>query len=120
MQTGAMDRAVLAFIALSPAAQPAQAAALDGAALSCPWALPFVGLLMKIATGPLLFPKIWHDHCGKIAALWSALALANIFASANKLAVAQLGARRGFGMSASPPSAEIRSRRSHFRVVPMH
>ena len=70
--------ALLAFIVLIPAAQPAQAAALDGAALSWPWALPFVGLLMTIATGPLLFPKIWHDHYGKIAAVWSALALAPI------------------------------------------
>src|SRR5215475_3413028 len=36
-----------------------------------PWALPFLGLLLSIATGPLLFPKVWHDHYGKIAAAWS-------------------------------------------------
>ena len=43
-----------------------------------PWALPFAGILLSIATGPLLFPKIWHDHYGKIAALWALLTLAPI------------------------------------------
>ena len=56
------------------------APALDGAALRWPWALPFVGLLLSIATGPLLFPKIWHDHYGKIAFAWSALTLAPLAA----------------------------------------
>ncbi|MBO0758280.1 MAG: sodium:proton antiporter, partial [Bradyrhizobiaceae bacterium] len=53
------------------AAQPL----LDGAALQWPWALPFVGILLSIATGPLLFPQIWHYHYGKIALTWSALTL---------------------------------------------
>jgi Na+/H+ antiporter NhaD/arsenite permease-like protein len=51
------------------------APALDGAALRWPWALPFVGILLSIATGPLLFPTIWHSHYGKIAFAWSALTL---------------------------------------------
>ena len=34
--------------------------ALDGAQMGWPWALPFVGILLSIATGPLLFPKFWH------------------------------------------------------------
>jgi hypothetical protein len=34
----------------------AAATALDGAAMSWPWALPFLGILLTIATGPLLFP----------------------------------------------------------------
>lgn len=54
---------------------PVHAAALEGAALTWPWALPFAGILLSIATGPLLFPKIWHTHYGKIAALWAALTL---------------------------------------------
>ena len=41
--------------------------AFDGAAMGWPWALPFFGILLSIATGPLLFPKIWHHHYGKIA-----------------------------------------------------
>lgn len=69
------------FAILLPSA--AQAADLDGAAMSWPnltwhWALPFAGILLSIATGPLLFPKIWHDHYGKIAALWALLTLAPI------------------------------------------
>ena len=32
-------------------------------------ALPFAGLLLSIAFAPLVAPKLWHDHYGKIAAL---------------------------------------------------
>jgi len=49
---------------------------LPGAAMGWLWALPFAGLLLTIATGPLLFPKLWHSHYGKIAAGWSLLVLA--------------------------------------------
>ena len=35
----------------------AQAAELDGAQMGWPWALPFAGILLSIATGPLLFAK---------------------------------------------------------------
>jgi Na+/H+ antiporter NhaD/arsenite permease-like protein len=47
------------------------AAAFDGAAMPWPWALPFAGLLLTIALGPLLFPHVWHRHYGKIAAAWA-------------------------------------------------
>ncbi|MDI1264161.1 MAG: sodium:proton antiporter [bacterium] len=56
----------------------AQAAGLDGAALTWPYALPFAGLLLSIALCPLLLPKIWHTHYGKIAAAWSVLTLASL------------------------------------------
>jgi Na+/H+ antiporter NhaD/arsenite permease-like protein len=49
--------------------------ALDDAAMGWPWALPFVGILLSIATGPSLFPKIWHDHYGKIAIGWGLVTL---------------------------------------------
>src|ERR1700741_942326 len=65
-------------IALVPA--PAAAAALDGASFRWSWILPFLGLLLSIATGPLLFPRIWHDHYGKIAFAWSTLTLAPLAA----------------------------------------
>ena len=55
---------------------PAHAAGLDGAALHWPWALPFIGILLTIATWPLLFPKFWHHHYGKLAFVWSVLTLA--------------------------------------------
>jgi Na+/H+ antiporter NhaD/arsenite permease-like protein len=60
---------------------PAQAAAgLDGAALRWPWALPFIGILLTIATGPLLFKRFWHRHYGKLAFIWSVLTLAPLAA----------------------------------------
>jgi Na+/H+ antiporter NhaD/arsenite permease-like protein len=69
-----MWRIVVACALLTPAA-PVHAAALDGAALTWPWALPFVGMLLTIAVGPLLFEKLWHHHYGKFAFLWAALTL---------------------------------------------
>jgi Na+/H+ antiporter NhaD/arsenite permease-like protein len=68
----------LAAATLLVVPQQAQAAALDGAAMSWPFALPFAGLLLTIALGPLLFPKVWHAHYGKIAASWSMATLASI------------------------------------------
>ena len=61
-------------------AEPAHAAALDGAALRWPWALPFIGILLTIATGPLLFPRLWHAHYGKLAVAWAILTLSPIAA----------------------------------------
>ena len=67
----------LLCLAAQFAAGPAMAAgAIDGARLGWPWALPFIGLLASIATGPLLFPKLWHAHYAKIAFMWSVLTLA--------------------------------------------
>ncbi len=56
------------------------ASPLDGARMGWPWALPFVGILLSIATGPLLFPKFWHRHYGKVAFAWSVLTLAPLAA----------------------------------------
>ena len=46
---------------------------LPGASMSLLWALPFVGLLLSIATGPLLYPHVWEHHYGKITAAWAAM-----------------------------------------------
>ena len=71
--------AVMALaIVLFPEA--AQAAGLDGTKLRWPWALPFGGILLTIATGPLLFPRVWHNHYGKFAFLWSVLTVAPLAA----------------------------------------
>jgi Na+/H+ antiporter NhaD/arsenite permease-like protein len=51
---------------------------MQGSSMGWPWAIPFVGLLLSIATGPVLFSRIWNRHYGKIAAGWSALAVASI------------------------------------------
>ncbi|HMO48906.1 MAG TPA: sodium:proton antiporter [Rubrivivax sp.] len=60
---------------LLTAAHAARAADLDGAALSALWGLPFAGMLLSIAILPLLMPKVWHHHFGKITAGWAALLL---------------------------------------------
>src|SRR5438105_816328 len=77
-----MRALALAFVISMVTVLPQQAhaaAALDGgAAMRWPFALPFAGLLLSIALGPLLFPKIWHHHYGKIAAAWSILTLASL------------------------------------------
>lgn len=43
-----------------------------GATLGFVWVLPFAGLLLSIAVAPLLAPKHWHRHYGKVAAFWGA------------------------------------------------
>jgi Na+/H+ antiporter NhaD/arsenite permease-like protein len=78
-----MTRIVLLSATLLAILAPEQAqaaAALDGTALRWPWALPFIGILLTIATGPLLFPHVWHRHYGKLAFAWSALTVAPLAA----------------------------------------
>jgi Na+/H+ antiporter NhaD/arsenite permease-like protein len=58
----------------------ANAVALGELVPSWPWALPFLGLLLSIALGPLLIPSVWHAHYGKIAFIWSTLTLAPLAA----------------------------------------
>jgi Na+/H+ antiporter NhaD/arsenite permease-like protein len=54
---------------------PALAAAgLDGAALGPAWVIPFLGVLLSIALGPLFYPHAWEHHQGKISAAWALLA----------------------------------------------
>ncbi|MBI1204695.1 MAG: sodium:proton antiporter [Rhodopseudomonas sp.] len=65
----------LALAALLIPSAASAAPALDGAQMGPTWGIPFAGILLSIATGPLLFPKIWHDHYGKIAAGWAVLTL---------------------------------------------
>lgn len=65
---------VLSSGVLAPEAAVA-ATGLNGAAMNWPWVLPFAGLLLLIAIGPLLFPRFWHYHYGKVAALWALLTL---------------------------------------------
>src|SRR6188508_3252429 len=81
-----MKRRIAAWLAagLSLSANPAGASTvsgtIDGAAMAWPWAVPFAALLLCIATGPLLFPRVWHGHYGKIAFGWSVTAPATLAA----------------------------------------
>jgi Na+/H+ antiporter NhaD/arsenite permease-like protein len=71
-----IGRYLFALLALPMFTSAAHAAApLDGADLGWPWALPFIGILMTIATGPLLFPRVWRRHYGKLAFVWATLAV---------------------------------------------
>src|SRR4029077_224015 len=44
---------------------------LDGAGFGLAWALPFAGILLSIALFPLLTPRLWEHHFGKIACGWA-------------------------------------------------
>jgi Na+/H+ antiporter NhaD/arsenite permease-like protein len=69
---------LIAIAALAP--DTVSAAALDGAGLRWPWALPFAGILLTIAAAPLLAPREWHSHYGKLAFVWGTLTLAPLAA----------------------------------------
>ncbi|WP_410000489.1 sodium:proton antiporter [Mesorhizobium sp. SP-1A] len=49
--------------------------------MSLLWALPFAGLLLSIAAGPLLFHHFWENHYGKITIAWAALLVIPLMAS---------------------------------------
>jgi Na+/H+ antiporter NhaD/arsenite permease-like protein len=73
--TAALRAAALA-IAFGIAVTPACAAEhLDGAAIRLDEALPFAGLLLSIALGPIFAKRLWHVHYGTAAAAWAVLAL---------------------------------------------
>lgn len=36
-------------------------------------AIPFVGMLLSIALGPVIAPKFWHHNFGKVSAGWAAI-----------------------------------------------
>jgi Na+/H+ antiporter NhaD/arsenite permease-like protein len=66
--------ALMAMVLGVGLAEPAYASAtLDGRGMSLLWCLPFVGLLLSIATGPVFYPHVWEHHYGKFAAFWAAL-----------------------------------------------
>jgi len=67
--------AAVVVAASTPPALAAEAGGLPGATMSILWALPFAGILLCIATGPLFYPHVWEHHYGKFAAFWSALVL---------------------------------------------
>ncbi len=42
-----------------------------GARLAFAWGVPFVGILLSIALFPLVAPRFWHHHFGKVSAFWA-------------------------------------------------
>lgn len=68
-----MIAAVPAILAAGPALA---AGDIGGATMGAGWALPFAGMLLSIALGPVVFPHLWERHYGKFAAFWAVLTLA--------------------------------------------
>src|SRR5690606_2477819 len=62
-------------LAMPEIAFAAEAHGLPGGSMSLLWAIPFAGILLSIATGPLFFPHFWEHHYGKISAFWAALVI---------------------------------------------
>jgi len=72
-----MNRQVYLFVLCAVfCSSECAASGLDGESMTWPWSLPFAGILLSIAIGPLLFSKVWHGHYGKIALGWAVLVLA--------------------------------------------
>jgi Na+/H+ antiporter NhaD/arsenite permease-like protein len=67
------------IVTLAPDMAHAAEGGLDGTRLSLLWALPFAGILLCIATGPVLYHNLWEHHYGKFAAFWAALVIAPLF-----------------------------------------
>jgi Na+/H+ antiporter NhaD/arsenite permease-like protein len=63
------------FMPLPAWAAGVEGGGLDGASLGIAWALPFAGILLSVALGPLVAPHVWHHHYGKISAGWAVLLL---------------------------------------------
>ena len=61
-------------------APAAAAEGLDGAKLPLALGLPFVGILLSIALGPLVVKEWWHIHYEKAAAFWAVLTLGGLVA----------------------------------------
>jgi Na+/H+ antiporter NhaD/arsenite permease-like protein len=63
---------VAALTATAPSALAAvEAPHLDGRTLGIAWVLPFIGILLSIAVFPLVAPRLWHRHYGKVSAFWA-------------------------------------------------
>jgi Na+/H+ antiporter NhaD/arsenite permease-like protein len=58
-------------LALAATSSQAAAADFDGRQLAPIWGVPFAGILLSIAVLPLLAPRFWHHHFGKVAAAWA-------------------------------------------------
>jgi Na+/H+ antiporter NhaD/arsenite permease-like protein len=67
------------IVTLAPDMAHAAEGGLDGTRLSLLWALPFAGILLCIATGPVLYHHVWEHHYGKFAAFWAALVIVPLF-----------------------------------------
>jgi len=52
--------------------------------------MPFIGMLLSIALGPVLIPKFWEHHFGKISLAWATIAAVPLIIAYNKVALHEL------------------------------
>ena len=52
--------------------------------------IPFLGMLLSIALFPLLAPKFWHHHFGKVSAFWAVVIVVPLLISYKGLAVYEI------------------------------
>jgi Putative citrate transport len=86
--------ASVAFLVASPASLAIAASAGAGGitndgAMPWPLALPFAGMLLSIALGPLVVKEWWHIHYAKAAAFWAGLTLIGLSVIAGPSAAAR-------------------------------
>lgn len=53
-------------------------------------AIPFVGMLLSIALFPLLAPKFWHHHFGKVSAFWAIVTIIPLLIGYKGIAVNEI------------------------------
>jgi Na+/H+ antiporter NhaD/arsenite permease-like protein len=66
----------IAIFSFSFTALASEGVHLYGSQLSLAWVFPFVGILLSIAIFPLLAPRFWEHHFGRVTAFWAAALLA--------------------------------------------
>jgi len=66
-------KAALSFLLVMPGPAFAGGGAEMGTSLPLYSVLPFAGMLLSIALFPLLAPKFWHHHFGKVSVAWAFL-----------------------------------------------
>ena len=71
-------QAIFLFL-IAPIPFQAMAANLTASELTLWWCVPFAGILLSIALCPLLIPKIWHKHTGKIILAWIIILLCPLY-----------------------------------------
>lgn len=52
--------------------------------------IPFIGMLLSIALFPLLAPKFWHHHFGKVSAFWAIVTVIPLLLSYKGMAVYEI------------------------------
>ncbi len=81
---------MLIFIPLSSALAAGGEHQNIGESLPLYSAIPFVGMLLSIALFPLLAPKFWHHHFGKVSAFWAIVTVIPLLISYKGIALSEI------------------------------